>query len=205
MTTNDSTRESLLTAAKKIFAEKGFQGATVKEISEEANVNVSLVSYHFNGKENLFKTCLEEFGNEGLEAATRTLKPAENLEEFKVRFSMFIEEFFLRAIKEADVHTILFRDCSSMSNPIVQEVFVNVFSKIFETVVQFFATAQKKKILNGDFTPRIAAQHVMAILTQTVRMNTLHSKLYNESIEQPKYREKQNRHILKLVLEGLSP
>jgi AcrR family transcriptional regulator len=47
------TREQLVTAAERVFAERGFAGVTVRMIAAEAGVNWSLVGYYFRGKEGL--------------------------------------------------------------------------------------------------------------------------------------------------------
>ena len=51
----DATRQRLLEAAEEIFAEKGFEAATTREICERAGVrNVGAINYHFHGKERLY-------------------------------------------------------------------------------------------------------------------------------------------------------
>ena len=47
------TREHLLAAAERLFAERGFAGVSVRAIATEAGVNWSLVGYHFRGKDGL--------------------------------------------------------------------------------------------------------------------------------------------------------
>jgi AcrR family transcriptional regulator len=51
----------ILHAAKKLFAENGFEGTSVRQICEAAGANVALVSYHFGGKENVFAALFENF------------------------------------------------------------------------------------------------------------------------------------------------
>lgn len=48
------TRQRLLTAAARIFAEKGFWETTHAEICEKARANTAAVNYHFGSKENLY-------------------------------------------------------------------------------------------------------------------------------------------------------
>jgi len=51
----DPTRTRLLEAAGREFAEKGFEGATVRSISERAGANLASVNYHFGDKERLYE------------------------------------------------------------------------------------------------------------------------------------------------------
>ncbi len=53
-TTDEDTRTRLLNAAGPVFADKGFQGATVREICQMADVNLASVNYHFGDKQRLY-------------------------------------------------------------------------------------------------------------------------------------------------------
>jgi AcrR family transcriptional regulator len=48
------TRQHLLAAAGKCFAEKGFWETTNADICKEANINTAAVNYHFSSKDNLY-------------------------------------------------------------------------------------------------------------------------------------------------------
>jgi TetR/AcrR family transcriptional regulator, regulator of cefoperazone and chloramphenicol sensitivity len=51
----DATRLRLLDAAEEVFAEKGYEAATTREICERAEVkNVGAINYYFQGKEKLY-------------------------------------------------------------------------------------------------------------------------------------------------------
>ena len=52
--TQGKTRDRLLTAASRIFAEQGFQESTIADICERAETNIASVNYHFGDKETLY-------------------------------------------------------------------------------------------------------------------------------------------------------
>ena len=56
----DPTKSKLLEAAGEEFAEKGFDGATVRSICSRAGVNVAAVNYHFGDKEQLYEQAVIE-------------------------------------------------------------------------------------------------------------------------------------------------
>ena len=47
-------RLRLLLAAESVFARKGFDGATVRDICDLAGMNVAAINYHFGDKERLY-------------------------------------------------------------------------------------------------------------------------------------------------------
>ena len=52
------TRDRLLKAAERQFAERGFKRVTVRDICRAARANVAAVNYHFGGKEGLYREVL---------------------------------------------------------------------------------------------------------------------------------------------------
>jgi TetR/AcrR family transcriptional regulator, regulator of cefoperazone and chloramphenicol sensitivity len=54
----DSTRIRLLKAAAAVFAEHGYQDATVRQICARAGANIALVNYHFGDKLELYTEVL---------------------------------------------------------------------------------------------------------------------------------------------------
>jgi AcrR family transcriptional regulator len=55
---NLTTRERLLQAATRLFADNGFRGASVRDICNLAGANPGAVSYHFGGKRQLYRSVL---------------------------------------------------------------------------------------------------------------------------------------------------
>ncbi len=54
------TRSRLLEAATELFAERGFRGASVRDVCNLAGTNPGAVSYHFDGKRQLYRAVLRQ-------------------------------------------------------------------------------------------------------------------------------------------------
>ena len=52
-TTQISTKDRILNAAEGLFAQQGFSGTSLREVTSRADVNIAAVNYHFGSKENL--------------------------------------------------------------------------------------------------------------------------------------------------------
>ncbi|MBV9991264.1 MAG: TetR/AcrR family transcriptional regulator [Alphaproteobacteria bacterium] len=59
-----ATRGKLLSAAEKVFAEQGYDGAKLSDIAEEAGVSVGAVYFRFKDKDALFQAIAETFTGE---------------------------------------------------------------------------------------------------------------------------------------------
>ena len=60
---NPGTRDAVLTAARQAFAEKGFDGATIRGIASAAGVDPALVHHYFGSKDKLFLAAIEAPAN----------------------------------------------------------------------------------------------------------------------------------------------
>src|SRR3989304_5377144 len=48
-----STKDRILGAAEELFAQHGFAGTSLRQVTSQADVNIAAVNYHFGSKENL--------------------------------------------------------------------------------------------------------------------------------------------------------
>ena len=56
----ENTEQNILEAAKKVFTKRGYAGARMQEIADEASINKAMLHYYYRSKEKLFKVILEE-------------------------------------------------------------------------------------------------------------------------------------------------
>jgi AcrR family transcriptional regulator len=98
MTDLDPTRQRLLDAAGPIFAEKGYNAASVRDITDRAGVNVSAVNYYFRSKEQLYletvRTAYEAI------AETAALTPPKPGGPAADRLRRFVRAFLTRLLQD---------------------------------------------------------------------------------------------------------
>lgn len=127
------TRERLLEAAGQVFAEKGYERTTAKEIAKRAGINPAAVNYYFGGVDELYLAVIEEARNraitfEKLSASiaglTTPLEKLRAMQEFMVRLAMgpfassWMARIFAREMVSPSpvIHRINWRDSEKRLN-----------------------------------------------------------------------------------------
>lgn len=75
-----NTREKLLTAAARCFAEKGYAGCSIADIARRAEIAQGTMYVHFKSKEALFKAMIEEEHALGAEKARQAANATPSLD-----------------------------------------------------------------------------------------------------------------------------
>ena len=142
-----STRDRILQAARKVFAEKGYEGTRIDDIVAEAGVNRALVNYYFKSKANLYHLLFEELFHTWEELGAGFLKskksPPEKISEFVDRITEF-------CIEKADLHRIFLRELLNGQKNIQSRLLRGVLKKGF----QFCTQAIREGKGTADFSPR---------------------------------------------------
>lgn len=106
-----STKTKILNAAEVLFADKGFNGTSLREITSQAEVNLAAVNYHFGSKKELIKAVMSRYMNElspRLESALHALCLDEAQPTLIEVFSAFLEPLLhLNSFKENGTSTFL--------------------------------------------------------------------------------------------------
>lgn len=195
------SRQALIEASRPIFADKGLEGATVKDIADAANVNVALISYHFGGKEGLYRAAIESVGRERLELAERMLKPTASAEEFRFRLKVFAEEFLNEHLRHPECMKIIHREFDGENN-IALEVFRTVFSEMFSKVRLFLMAGVENKILREDLDADCVGNMIFGSLVNAIRMDFLRKQVIGASLYDPEYAARFIDQLIKGICDG---
>lgn len=80
MNTHFSTKDRILGAAEELFAQHGFAGTSLRQVTSRADVNIAAVNYHFGSKENLvnevFRRRMDEMSAQRLASLKTAMQQA---------------------------------------------------------------------------------------------------------------------------------
>ena len=97
--TTSKTRDAIMEAAGKIFAEEGYPKATVRDICKHAGANIAAINYHFGNKKSLYLAVLKHYQ----EITFLTYPPNLGIKEThgpEEQLRAFIRSFLLRIMDD---------------------------------------------------------------------------------------------------------
>ncbi|MGQ2984588.1 TetR family transcriptional regulator [Flavobacterium sp.] len=173
MTDFNDKQLDILQAAEKLFAEEGFDGASIRNIAKEANVNIAMISYYFGSKEKLLEALivhrisgmrmqLEHISHEDLSP----LEKADRL----------IDLYISRINKNKCMYQILHFELSSRKRGVDMNAFTDIKRANFE--------AFKKIIREGQDTGVFVKDVNVALIPPTILGTLVHFRM-NRSFMAP--------------------
>ena len=144
-------RNSLISTATRLFAERGLNGVSIRELSSAAGVSISMISYYFEGKEGLYSSVLQEQFSCFEYMNTIKEKDAEPIDK--------IEEYIRWSIqRNRDFPFLLRYYTSELTNPtryfgvIVQPAIENALHILIEIIKEGIRKKQFREELNPEDT-----------------------------------------------------
>jgi len=152
----EKTRRRILEAASKLFAEKGYEGTSVREISKLSGTNISMISYYFGSKEELYRTVIREFALFVKQEFDLLIEEYKKMDVSEASFKMMIEGFITLMIvhrrRWPDICQILEREKISgyiQSRKVHEEVFFPIARTMRNVIVE----GQEKGFVNEKVMP----------------------------------------------------
>lgn len=195
------TKEKLIQAARRLFARVGFDGTSVKDICQAAGVNVSLISYHFSGKEGLYHACLDSFGKGRADKAREMLATPKSKEELRLRLEMFLNEVLLVHTEQPDISRIVHREIARDSD-FARALFQKTFQQIFLELVRFFTEAIAGGLLRSDLDPMLSATTIIGSMVHLSMTDNVRKEFFKLSLEDANFRKHAAEHTARIFLEG---
>ncbi|MBS1915085.1 MAG: TetR/AcrR family transcriptional regulator [Bacteroidetes bacterium] len=162
-------REHILAVAEKLFGDKGFDGTSVRDIAQHANVNLAMISYYFGSKEKLLEALLEQRANYTiLEALNKdeSLTPWEKIDKV-------IDFYVDKIMNNLCIHNIM-QQANRSSTPGIKELTTKIKLRNFEQIKKIVLDGQKKKLFR-----KVDIEMTVGTVMGTISQVTLARHFYN--------------------------
>lgn len=164
----------IIETAETLFAERGFDGTSVRDIADEAGVNVAMISYYFGSKEKLMEA-LFELRVGGVKSRVETLIKDDNLSPFE-KVNMLVDEHIERIMQKQCFHKIMVGVQVTNKNPAILRAANNVKIRNAEMVSELIKDGQKK----GVFKKKIDVVLMLNTMVGTVSQTMMSQQYYRE-------------------------
>ncbi len=199
-------RQLIMEATLFLFAEKGYEGTSIRDIAEKANVNVAMVNYYFGSKEKLFEEIVK------LKSSTTRLqldeiasnKSLTSIEKVEMVIDSFIERLFTHRVFHRLIHQeLILNQREALQCSIVNNLLPN--ASIIKQVIE---TGIKK----GEFK-KVDVETTIATLIGTINQILLSKKMCNRLMGKPddyvpyedaKFKKRVSVHLKQLMHAHLS-
>ena len=146
------TRESIIVAAREVFAQRGYDGATVRGVAGQAGVDPALLYHYFGSKQQLFVAAMEiPYDWEAVFPALVS-GPPDELGERLVRLLLSLWE----SPEVQPLFVGLMR--SAATDPVASEMLRKLLAE-----GPFMALSRATGMTDGDLRTMLIASHVMGM------------------------------------------
>jgi AcrR family transcriptional regulator len=166
----------ILAVAEQLFAQKGYNGTSVRDIAEEAGVNVSMISYYFGSKEGLMEALFKERTYHILPKLEQLVKD-ESLTSFQ-KIDILIDDYVERGIQKVLFYKILVGEQLLEKDSMITGLINELKQKNGELMERLIRDGQKKGVIKKDVDILFLLNTLVGTTTQTF-INKEYYKIYN--------------------------
>ncbi|MHB8845233.1 MAG: TetR/AcrR family transcriptional regulator [Nitrospirota bacterium] len=172
------TRMAILTAARTVFARRGFEGASTREVAEVARVNNAMIYYHFKDKDELYRAVLADsfmaFDRIWDHAIFRSNVPV------RAKIRKYIDEFIRYQHANEDLRRIMsmeFAACSDNCKWLADEFFSQSHEKLAALLREGVRKGELKKLDVSFAIPSLVGMIIHSFIIRPIAEHVTGRKL----------------------------
>ncbi len=148
----------ILEAAAKLFSRLGVDRTSTREISKESKSNISLISYHFGGKEGLYKEVIKEFAlkiqSQFSHLPMHDEAKSVTHEVFTLEVQRIVDHMIDMRLSHPEISVIMARE-KIEGMPLSREIHEEIFYPLIKNFFHLFKLAQANKVVKADLNPAL--------------------------------------------------
>lgn len=185
MTEFNDKQLQIIDTAERLFAQQGFDGTSVRDIAEEAGINVAMISYYFGSKEKLLEAIFQvKIGR--IQVRVEELLKDTSMTPIQKVFTL-VEEHIERVMKSHQFYRIMICEQVTNTNPAIVKKVTELKVRNAELITELIKEGQRK----GDFKKKVDVILILNTMVGTVWQSIMskdHYKgFYNEELSDEEY------------------
>ncbi|MCX6335860.1 MAG: TetR family transcriptional regulator [Bacteroidetes bacterium] len=194
-------KEHIMHVAMELFAEKGFEGTSIRDLAQKADVNIAMVNYYFGSKEKLFEQLLAD-KVQFMRAKIEAVESNESLTEIE-KIDHIIDGYVTRFLAQPDFHRVFLQELLVTQRANLHQHVLSLFEKNTRDVVSIIEKGiQKKQFKKVD--PQLTFISIVGTINQVMMSkemcNTLmHASTNHNPYQDPKFKKRIIEHIQQMV------
>ncbi|MHA1554488.1 MAG: TetR/AcrR family transcriptional regulator [Alphaproteobacteria bacterium] len=187
-------RERLLASGTALFAERGFEGASVRKICRDAATSINMIHHYFGSKEGLLEAILEQYDTRVFAVPMRLLETApKSKEDFVNRLEMLFETTLEAYIEQRSVIMVAVREQTDLAA-------LAAYQRRF---VAFLEQAKKIDVVRKEIDSALITGAMLdRILNQVLFAPWIKRTSGADVLTSPRYRQSWSRANVDLLLHG---
>ncbi len=157
-------REHIINTAIRLFATKGFEGTSIRDLASAADVNVAMVNYYFGSKEKLFESMVEH-NVAYTRGAFDEISNDNSLSEIE-KIDKIIDLYVNRIFSNREFHKVLHHEIQLNQRPELGKAISDVIGKNHQIIKNIIEAGIRKKEFRKVDVP-------LTIATMTGTFNSL--------------------------------
>ncbi len=192
-----STKDRLLQAAKDVFMEHGYEGATVQMIAAAAGANIAAINYHYGSKADLYAKYVAEH----LETAmSRMPCLADSPSDPEGQLRKFVAWFFERYRPESPLRRIN-QDIVAMKHEFIDTILEKVIKPEFQNSRELVTALLPMG--TAEESIRCWIKCIISLCTGPIHGAHLYPKLFPGTVFDEAEIKRQAAHVAQFILDGL--
>ena len=164
----------ILETAENLFAIKGFEGSTVRDIAEKAGVNIAMISYYFGSKEKLMEALFEQKTGH-IKMRVESLLKNDSLTPIQ-KVNLLIEEHIEKVMDHQKFFKIMLCEQVINKNPAILDLLAKVKKRNTEIIGELIKDGQKK----GYFKKKVDVVLLLSTMIGTATQMMINKPYYRD-------------------------
>ncbi|MBN9297253.1 MAG: TetR/AcrR family transcriptional regulator [Filimonas sp.] len=200
-------REHIINTAIELFAVKGFEGTSIRDLAATAGVNLAMINYYFGSKEKLFESIIDHKAAYSRDALASIANDASMTQMQKM--DRVIENYVEKIFSNRHFHRVIYQEIMLSNRTQLKDHIINVIMKPNMLAIKgIFQAGIDSGEFKDDIDVGLTAISLMGTINQIALSKTYCIKILEKGdnyvpYEDEEFKERVTTHLKKLLRSHL--